>query len=221
MKTIVIASQKGGSGKTTLTELLAVEAERSGDSPAWVIDTDRNQASLTHWHDRRDSETPGLFEVALPRLPQAVAQMQAEGAAYCFIDTPPTVSEQTAAAVALADLVLMPVQPSPNDLWATADTVAMVKNAGKPFLFVVMKAKAQASITAQTIAALSQHGRVAQAFTGDRVTYAMAITDGRTAPEIAGNRPAAAEVSALWKEIKSCFNESSKPTKQRRSISNG
>ena len=63
--------------------------------------------------------------------------------------------------------------------------------------------------------------RVAQAFTGDRVTYAMAITDGRTAPEIAGNRPAAAEVSALWKEIKSCFNESSKPTKQRRSISNG
>lgn len=221
MKTIVIASQKGGSGKTTLTELLAVEAERSGDSPTWVIDTDGQQASLTHWHDRREAESPGLFEVALPRLPQALAQMHSEGAAYCFIDTPPAVSEQTSAAVGFADLVLIPVQPSPNDLWAVADTVAMVKEAGKPFLFVVMKAKAQASITAQTIAALSQHGRVAQAFTGDRVTYAMAITDGRTAPEIAGNRPAAHEIAALWQEVKSCFAETSKPIKQRRSIANG
>ena len=99
MKTIVIASQKGGSAKTTLAAHLAVQAERSGDSPAWLIDTDK-QATLTMWHDRREAETPGLFEVALPRLPQALMQLDTDGAAYCFIDTPPSISEQSAAAVA-------------------------------------------------------------------------------------------------------------------------
>lgn len=63
------------------------------------------------WHDRREAETPGLFEVALPRLPQALMQLDTDGAAYCFIDTPPSISEQSAAAVALADLVLIPVRP--------------------------------------------------------------------------------------------------------------
>ncbi len=74
MKTIVIASQKGGSAKTTLAAHLAVQAERSGDSPAWLIDTDK-QATLTMWHDRREAETPGLFEVSLPRLPQALMKL--------------------------------------------------------------------------------------------------------------------------------------------------
>ncbi len=220
MKTIVIASQKGGSAKTTLAAHLAVQAERSGDSPAWLIDTDK-QATLTMWHDRREAETPGLFEVALPRLPQALMQLDTDGAAYCFIDTPPSVSEQSAAAVGLADLVLIPVRPSPNDLWAAADTVALVKDAGKPFLFVITQAKPQASITAQAIAALSQHGRVAQAFIADRVPYAVAMTDGRTAQEIGSRSPAADEIAALWKEVKSCFNESSKTAKPKRSVKYG
>jgi chromosome partitioning protein len=56
MKTIVIASQKGGSGKTMLAAHLAVEAERAGDT-AWLIDTDR-QATLSLWHERRKADTP-------------------------------------------------------------------------------------------------------------------------------------------------------------------
>ena len=135
MKTIVITSQKGGSGKTTLAAHLAVEAERSGDGAAWLIDTDQ-QATLTTWHDRREAETPALFEVALPRLPQALAQMETEGAAYCFIDTAPAHSEQNKGVIQLADLVLIPVRPSPADLWAVSSTVELVKDAGKPLLFI-------------------------------------------------------------------------------------
>lgn len=205
MKTIVITSQKGGSGKTTLAAHLPVEAERCGDGPAWLIDTDK-QATLTLWHERREAETPQRLEVPFPRLAVGLDKLAAEHAAYCFIDTAPTISDQSAGTLKLADLVLIPVRPSPADLWAVAETVAMVKEAERPFLFVITQAKAHASITAQAVAALSQHGRVAQAFIADRVPYAVAMTGGRTAPEIAPRSPAAEEIAALWVEVKSCFH---------------
>src|SRR6478736_7804543 len=122
MKTILITSQKGGSGKTMLAAHLAVEAERSGDAPAWVIDTDR-QATLTRWHERREPETPQRGDVRVERLAAGLATLSAQGAAYCFIDTAPTLSDQTATLIDLADIVLIPVRPSPSDLWSVTDTV--------------------------------------------------------------------------------------------------
>ena len=87
--------------------------------------------------------------------------------------------------------MLIPVRPSPADLWAVAHTVTLARDAGKTFLFVITQAKPNATITAQTIAALSEHGRVAQSFIADRVPYAVAMTGGRTAPELsqAGQPP--------------------------------
>lgn len=66
MKTILIQSQKGGSGKTMLAAHLSVEAERSHD-PAWLIDTDR-QATLSRWHERRKNETPQRLDTTLDRI---------------------------------------------------------------------------------------------------------------------------------------------------------
>ena len=209
MKTIVITSQKGGSGKTTLAAHLAVEAERVGDAPSWLIDTDR-QATLSRWHERRDDNTPQRAEVPFSRLEAGLSALGRRGAAYCFIDTPPTISEQSTAVLDLADLVLIPVRPSPADLWAVAQTVALAREAGKTFLFVITQAKPNATITAQTIAALSEHGRVARSFIADRVPYAVAMTGGRTAPELAPSGPAAAELASLWCDVKSCFPENIK-----------
>ena len=211
MKTIVIQSQKGGSGKTMLAAHLAVEAERSGDA-AWLIDTDR-QATLSQWHERREAETPQRMDVPLERMADGIRKIADQGAAYCFIDTAPSLSEQNVALLDRADLVIIPVRPSPSDLWAVAETVARVKTSGKPFVFVITQAKPQANITAQAIAALSQHGRVAQAFISDRVAYASAMTGGNTAPEIVKGH-AAQEVAELWKEVKSCFHESMKSAKK-------
>lgn len=213
MKTIVITSQKGGSGKTTLAAHLAVEAERAGDAPAWLIDTDE-QGTLSQWHERREAETPQRAEMPFARLAAGLANMVERGAAYCFIDTAPTISGQSASLIDLADLVLIPVRPSPADLWAVAETVALVKAAGKPFLFVLTQAKPQATITAQTVAALSEHGRVARAFIADRVPYAGAMTGGRTAPELAPKSAAAEEIANLWLDVKSCFNENIKTAKK-------
>ena len=207
MKTIVITSQKGGSGKTMLAAHLAVEAERTGDAPVWLIDTDR-QGTLSRWHERRAAETPQLGQVSFAQIKSGLEALDKKhNAAFCLIDTAPTISDQTASLVTYADLVVIPVRPSPSDLWAVAETVELVQAAGRPFLFVLTQAKSQASITAQAAAALSQHGRVAQAFIADRVAYAASMTCGNTAPELGAKSPAAEEVSALWKEIKSCFHE--------------
>lgn len=204
MKTIIVASQKGGSGKTTLVSHLAVEVERAGDGPAWIVDTDR-QGTLSQWHERREADRPQRAGLPLSRVEAGLRTLAAQGAAWCFVDTAPAVSSQNTALLRLADLVLIPVRPSPADLWAVAETVETVKAAGKRLLFVVTQAKPNASITAQVVAALSQHGPVADAFVIDRVGYAVAMTGGRTAAEIGPRSPAAKETAALWSCVKSCF----------------
>lgn len=214
MKTIVISSQKGGSAKTTLTALLSVEAELAGDGPAWVIDTDQ-QGSLARWHERRESETPMRAEIPFKELAGGLATIAGKhGASFCFIDTAPAISDQSAAIIGLADLVLIPVQPSPVELWAVADTIELVKAAGKPFRFIITKAKERANITAQTVAALSHHGPVAENFIADRVAYAGAMAGGNTAPELLPKGAAAMEIALLWKEIKAAFQQNSKPAKK-------
>ncbi len=89
-------------------------------------------------------------------------------------------------------------------------TVALLKEAGIPFLFILTQAKANASITAQAAAALSHHGPVAETFIADRVPYAASMTDGRTAIELASKGPAALETAALWKNIKACLHANMK-----------
>lgn len=216
VKSIVIVSQKGGSSKTTTAALLAVEAGRAGDGPAWIVDTDK-QGTLSRWHERRESETPQRAEMPFTELAAGLANIgRKHGGAFCFVDTAPAISPQSTAIIALADLILIPVQPSPLDLWAVADTVEIVRDAGKPFLFVMTKANVQATITAQTIAALSHHGPVAQTFIASRVAYAVAMNGGNTAPELSPKSKEAVETAALWQEVKACFNENSKSAKKVR-----
>ena len=214
MKTIVVASQKGGSSKTTLVACLAVEAERVGDGPAWMVDTDQ-QGTLSEWHERREAEVPQRADVPLSRVGAGLDALAARGASWCLVDTAPASNKQNATLLTLADLVLIPVRPSPADLWAVGETVEAVKAAGKPFMFVATQAKQKAGITAQAVAALSQHGPVAEAFIADRVAYAVAMTSGQTAPELAAKGPAAAEVAHLWECVKSCFHEKKRIRKAR------
>jgi chromosome partitioning protein len=214
MQIIVINSQKGGSGKTTLCAHLAVEAERAGDGPVFLIDTDP-QGTLSTWHEHRQAETPQRAEVPLAQIGQGLAVLRERKAAYCLIDTAPTRTDENAALFRLADLVLVPIRPSPSDLWAAAATVELLKELEIPFLFVLTQAKANASITAQAAAALSHHGRVAETFIADRVPYAASMTDGRTAIELASKGPAAVETASLWKNIKACLHANLKQAPEK------
>jgi chromosome partitioning protein len=209
MRTIVINSQKGGSGKTTLCAHLSVEAERSGGGPTFLIDTDP-QGTLTTWHEKRQAESPQRVELPFGGIAGGLQQLKLRETAFCFIDTAPSRTEETAILFELADLVIVPIRPSPSDLWAASATVELLKRNHIPFLFVLNQVKANAGITAQAAASLSHHGAVAETFIGDRVPYAAAMTDGRTALEINLRGPAAAETAALWQNILSWFHANMK-----------
>ena len=212
MKTIVITSQKGGSGKTTLAAQLSVAAERAKHGPVVLIDTDP-QNTLATWWNLRDADTPQLAEVTLRALESKLADLAEAGFAYCFIDTPPALTEQNRHVLNMADMVLIPTRPSPNDLWSLGATLDLVKKAEAPFAFVLTQAKANARLTLQTVAALSEHGPVFQAIIHDRVDYAASMTDGRTVIELSPSSPAAAETAALWLSVRKKIDEKTNSSK--------
>lgn len=197
MKVIVVASQIGGGGKTTLVSHLAVEAERCGTGPVVLIDTDP-KGGLAMWWNERQAKTP-LFTMPLPGgLGRKLQALEECGVQFVFIDTPPEVGPVIAATIDFADLVLIPVRPSPIDLLFISDTVSLIEARSKPMLFVINCVKPWARLTWQMATALSAHGTVAGQHIADHSTYAAAMIDGRSAPELEPDRHAAREIAALW-----------------------
>lgn len=209
MRVIVIASQKGGAGKSTLSAHIAVQAVREGQKGVMLIDTDP-QGSLTAWHEARRAEEPGRLELEFDAIPAGLQVLRERGAGLVVIDTAPSRSESNRALFRLADLVVIPVRPSPADLWAVSATVEQLKADNVPFVFVLNAIKSAASITAQAAAALSHHGRVAQTFVADRTAYAAAMVDGSAAQELQPRGPAAREMAELLANIKACMHANMK-----------
>lgn len=209
MKIIVLASQKGGAGKSTLAAHLAVAAERDMAGPCVLLDTDP-QASLSAWWNGREAEIPAFAPTTLKELPAKLEALAQAGYAYAIIDTPPAITESIRAVVALADLVLIPTRPSPHDLRAVGSTVELAVNAGRPFAFAVTQAKPNTKLTVQAVAALSEHGVVAPAIVHDRVDYAASMIDGRTVLETDPRGRSAGEIIELWEFVKARVNDSKK-----------
>lgn len=197
MYTIVAASQKGGSGKTTLSGHLAVEASRAGAGEIALIDTDP-QGSLAHWWNARRAIRPHFVKAGLPDLEQALADLDRSGFKIAVIDTPPAITQSISRVVAHADLVLVPTRPSPHDLRAVGATVDIAERHGKPLIFVVNAATARARITGESAVALSQHGMVAPVTIHHRVDFAASMIDGRTVGEVVPGSQSAKEISELW-----------------------
>ncbi|HWD25937.1 MAG TPA: ParA family protein [Rhizomicrobium sp.] len=197
MHVLVLASQKGGSGKTTLSGHLAVEADQAGIGPVALIDTDP-QGSLSHWWNARQSQTPHFAKVGLLELGAALQQLEAAGIRLAVIDTPPAITASISQVVAHADLVAIPTRPSPHDLRAVGATVDIAERHGKPVLFVVNAATPRARITGEAAIALSQHGTVAPVTLHHRVDFAASMVDGRTVGEVVAKSQSAKEIRDLW-----------------------
>ena len=197
MHVLVLASQKGGSGKTTLSGHLAVEAELAGMGPVALIDTDP-QGSLSHWWNARRSATPHFAKVGLRELGDALVQLKESGIRLAVIDTPPAITASIAQVVAHADLVAIPTRPSPHDLRAVGATVDIAERHGKPVIFVVNAATPRARITGEAAIALSQHGTVAPVTLHHRVDFAASMVDGRTVGEVVPKSQSTKEVRDLW-----------------------
>ena len=197
MLVIAVASQKGGAGKTTLAAHLAVRAGIAGQGPVVLIDTDP-QGSLAEWWHARQDDTPALAVVKPEQLGANLAELRGYGTAVAIIDTPPALTGSIEQVIAMSDLIVIPVRPSPHDLRAAGGTVAMAQRAGKPFIFVVNGASPRASITAQAVAALSEHGRVAPVILYQRTEFAASMIDGRTVLEASASGRSAQEIAELW-----------------------
>lgn len=200
MRVIVFASQKGGSGKTTLSGHIAVEAHRQGAGPVALIDTDP-QGSLAKWWNVRKEPQPAFIQSVFSNLFQDLDRARDEGIRLVIVDTPPAVTRAISEVVSFADLVVAPTRPSPHDLRAVGPTVDIAEARGKPLVFVVNAATPKARITSEAAIALSQHGTVAPVTVHHRVDFAASMIDGRTVMEIDPFCQSSQEISALWKYL--------------------
>ena len=197
MRVMAFASQKGGSGKTTLAGHIAVQAERAGAGPVAIIDTDP-QGSLSDWWNSREADTPLFAQTFISRLTDDIERMRDMGIELLVFDTPPAITATIEQVVRLCDLVVIPTRPSPHDLRAVGATVDLCEKIDKPLVFVLNGATQRARITAEAAIALSQAGTVAPVTVHHRTEFAASMIDGRTVMEISCNPRSVEEIEDLW-----------------------
>jgi chromosome partitioning protein len=200
MQTILFASRKGGSGKTTLLAHMAVQALQAGEDVT-VVDLDPQQ-NLAGWWEARPQD-----KLQLAKFPVTEFRARLEAVKHkpglLFIDTPGFEAAEMQPLLDSVDFIVIPVQPTPNDLRAIGQTVQAVKRAGKDnFCFVVTRGIQNTKLTLQTPLVLSQHGPVATTVVFNRVDYAGAMADGRTIQEIDPKGKGAEETAQLWAYVR-------------------
>lgn len=197
VRILALASQKGGSGKTTLSGHLAVQAQRAGAGPVVLIDIDP-QGSLSEWWNEREDELPAFAQTTVARLSADLETLKAAGFKLAVIDTPPAITMAIQSVISVAELIVIPTRPSPHDLRAVGATVELCEKSQKPLIFVVNAGTPKARITAEAAVALSQHGTVAPVVVHHRTDFASSMIDGRTVMDLDPNGKSAREVAALW-----------------------
>jgi len=215
MHVVTFVSQKGGSGKSTLCCALAVAAQLDGRRVA-MVDLDP-QGSTAAWVEAREklrswmpdetrpTDIP-LRKVGAARIGAWLEEAKARNIAgdlLVLIDTAGNTSDDVTAALKGSDVVLVPVQPSPQDMRALAPTLRQVReHAAGRFAFVLSRAShLQNRENAEIIAGLERHGPVAGVVM-DRVEFKRSIGQGYGPHESATASKAAGEVDTLWDHIK-------------------
>jgi chromosome partitioning protein len=208
---VAVLNQKGGVGKTTISVNLAAALARTGDR-VLLLDVDP-QGSALDWAAARQDEP--LFAVAgLPR-PSIHKELPLIGADYkhVVIDGPPRVTDLARSAIMASELVVIPVQPSPYDIWASDEVVKLIAeaqhfNETMKSCFVVNRKIANTAIGRDVREALKTYDLpVLNATLGQRIVFAEAASAGKSVFEMDEQGAAALEIDAVLQELKELSGE--------------
>jgi chromosome partitioning protein len=197
MRTIALINQKGGVGKTTVALHLAT-AFQQASAATLILDLDP-QASASEWHDAREAELPHVESIQPARLSKAISTAQEIGTDVLILDTAPHAESTALEAARLADLVLVPCQPSIMDLRAMRKTVDLLKLVQVP-AFAVLNSVSSSGTVADEAAEMIEGSlglAVCPVRLGDRVAYNRSLITGQTALEFEPQGKAAREIEQL------------------------
>ncbi len=201
---ITVAQQKGGAGKTTLAANLA--AALSANARVALLDIDPQQ-TLTRWHDLRRANLQQAAALTFSnvsgwRLNSELSRLR-DTHDVVVIDSPPQIDTDARLAVRSADLVLVPLQPSPPDLWAAEGTLKLAADERRDARLLLNRAPAQSRLRDMVEADIAARGLpILQATLGNRAAFASAFAKGMAVSEAAPSSLGAQELRNLADEIK-------------------
>lgn len=202
---VAFLNQKGGVGKTTLATNVATKLHL-GLSKVLLVDSDP-QGSARDWHEAGNSEL-NVIGMDRPKSLEKDLKAIAQGFDWVIIDGVPQIKEMSVAAIKCADLLIIPVQPSPYDILATIDLVDIIKarqqmTDGKPKAYFCVNRKiANTSLGKEVFPTLRQLGLpVMESSTTQRVAYSENVSQGKTVFDT-GNTQAIEEITNIVNEMK-------------------
>ena len=203
MNVIVLASRKGGSGKSTLTAHLAAHVNKSS-RPCLLIDADP-QGSLTLWHGLRGNGEPALKSGL--RGVADVLKAAKKDYEWAFVDTPPLMSAVVTDAIRSATLVVIPTRPTLFDLSAVRETIELCRTLRKPYAVVINAAPSKREDAESPIVTQAREGLaklkvpVWSGQISNRTNFSLSLAAGEGVREYDAESAAAAEVTRLWAAI--------------------
>ncbi len=202
---ISVQNQKGGVGKTTLAIHISYVLS-SSKTRVLLIDADP-QGSSRDWAAAREDEPPfSVVGLDRPTIHRDLPKL-ADGYDHVVIDGPPRVTDLARSAIAAADLVVIPIQPSPYDVWAATEVINLIKEASVfkeslKSVFVINRKIVNTAIGRDVVAALAEYSiPVAKAGICQRVAFAESAASGQTVMELNLKSSASKEIKALVKEL--------------------